>query len=104
VVKNPTTAEFDCPDHDLDDNHELDIISVVGTNRVVIQTISLGDKPADADGKVRFALNLQPIAFGDYVARARAVAGAIKSDDSADSNLFQRVPGKPGVTLKGNQD
>jgi hypothetical protein len=94
--KNPTTIEFSCPDHDRDDQHELKILQVTDTNRVTITTILLGDPPIDpVDGMVRTTINMQPIAFGTYVSTINASAGPDKSDDSAESNLWQRVPGRP---------
>jgi hypothetical protein len=99
TVKNPRTVEFTCQDHDRDDQHELDIIRVA--DGAVIQTLQLGDPAVDTDGKVRTVINVQPIAFGEYKARVRAVVGTLKSDDSADSNTFERVPGAPsGATVK----
>ena len=94
--KNPTVVEFFCQDHDRDDQHELKILQVVGTNRVIITTILLGDPPIDpVDGLVRTTINVQPIAFGQYVATVNAIAGTDKSADSDESNLFERSPGKP---------
>jgi hypothetical protein len=91
--KNPTTVTFNCADHDRDDQHELDIIRV--SDGAVIQTVLLGDPAADANGVVTATVNVQPIAFGQYKVRVRAVAGTVKSADSADSNVFDRVPGSP---------
>lgn len=100
-IKNPTAAEWVCPDHDVDTQHELTVLQVVGTNKVVITTLLLGD-PAylDATTKtVRSPINVQPIAFGDYVARVNAVVGTSKSDDSPESNAFTRAPGSPSKLL-----
>jgi hypothetical protein len=93
TVKNPTMLEFECPDHALDDQHEFDIVRV--SDGAVIQTLQLGDPAADATGLVRVSINVQPIAFGEYVGRVRAVAGTLKSGNSADSNRWERVPGAP---------
>lgn len=93
VAKNPTAVIFTCPDHATDTGHEVDIVSASGT---VMQTIAGGDPPADASGDVRITLNVQPIAFGEYFIRIRAIVGAMKSDDSTPSPIWQRVPGRPG--------
>jgi hypothetical protein len=95
-VKNPTIAEFVCADHDRDDQHELTIYQNTPTG-VLVTTILLGDPVyADAATKlVRSNLNVQPIAFGSYVAKVVAVAGTLKSDPSPVSNIFERVPGAP---------
>jgi len=95
IPKNPTLIEFSCPDHDRDDQHELKILQVTGTNRVTITTILLGDPPLDTDGMVRTTINVQPIAFGQYVATVNSIAGTEKSDPSDESNQFERVPGRP---------
>jgi hypothetical protein len=97
--RNPTLVEFDCPDHDRDTGHELKILQVTGTNRVLITTWSLGDPAAAPDGKIRVAINTQPLNFGEYVARATALAVVngvtVRSNDSEESNLFVRAPGNP---------
>lgn len=95
-IKNPTAVLFTCPDHALDDQHELDIIRV--SDMVVVQTILGGDPPADAAGDVRININVQPVAFGQYTIRVRAVAGALKSDNSAPTAIWERAPGAPTKT------
>lgn len=96
IVKNPRNVEFTCADHAQDTGHELDIINSSGT---VIQTLQLGDPPAGTDGIVRATINVQPIAFGVYTAKVRAVVGTSKSDDSLPSNQFERAPGSPGSVV-----
>ena len=91
-VKNPTGLEFTCPDHATDTGHEVDIINSAGT---VIQTLSVGD-PAEVAGKVTVKVNVQPITFGTYTFKVRALAGTIKSLDSVASDPWDRVPGQPG--------
>jgi hypothetical protein len=105
VVKNPTIAEFTCPDHDVDTQHELKVIRIEGTNKVIITTILLGD-PAYKDPATKLVsagINLQPIAFGDYIATVNVVVptatGVLRSDDSFESNPFQRAPGAPARVI-----
>jgi hypothetical protein len=99
VVNNPRAVLFSCPDHASDTGHEIDIIDSTGT---VIQTIQGGDPVADANGGVRIDINVQPIAFGNYSVKVRAVAGALKSADSLPAS-FSRVPGQPAnVKVSGN--
>lgn len=99
LVSNPRAVIFQCPDHAQDSGHEIDILNSSGA---VIQTIQGGDPAADANGDVRVDINVQPIAFGNYTVRVRAVAGALKSLDS-DPASFARVPGRPiGVRVSGN--
>jgi hypothetical protein len=99
VVRNPRSVTFTCPDHAQDDNHEIDIVRA--SDGVVVQTITGGDPPADAEGMVTIALNVQPVAFGTYTVRVRAVAAGIKSDASDSSDVWERAPGKPtGLIVK----
>ncbi len=106
VIKNPSAVEWNCPEHDADSQHELKIIRLEGANKVVITTILLGD-PAYVDvgtKLVRTDLNVQPIAFGDYVATLSVVVpvaggGTLKSEESAESNAFHRAPGAPSKPI-----
>ena len=93
VVRNPTQVTFMCPDHDQDTGHELDIVNAV--TGAVVQTLALGDPPADAQGNVMFAINVQPVQFGTYIVRARSTANGVKSANSPDSDVWERVPGPP---------
>jgi len=90
--RNPSAVLFTCPDHAADTGHEVDIVNAQGQ---VVQTIQGGDPPADANGDVRVALNVQPIAFGVYTVKVRATYGAIKSIDSEASETWERAPGQP---------
>lgn len=92
-VKNPRAIAFTCPDHATDTGHEVDVIDAKG---VVIQTIQGGDPALNAAGEVEIPLNLQPVAFGAYMFRVRATAGAVKSPDSVASEVWERTPGQPG--------
>lgn len=96
-VRNPTGVTFTCPDHALDDGHEVDIVdSVTG---VVLQTIQGGDPAADAQGIVTVQLNVQPVKFGTYVFIVRAKAGTNMSPNSPPSEVWMRSPGAPGVPV-----
>ena len=98
-VKNPSGLAFLCPDHATDSGHEVDIIRE--SDGVVIQTLSVGDPPLNAQGEVEVAINVQPVAFGQYRFAARATAGALESDTSVPSALWERVPGRPsGIVVK----
>jgi hypothetical protein len=96
IVKNPRNVEFTCSDHATDTAHELDIINASGA---VIQTLQLGDPPMGTDNIVRATINVQPIAFGTYTAKVRALVGTSKSEDSLPSNPFERAPGTPGSVI-----
>lgn len=92
-INNPSGLVFRCPDHGLDDQHEVDLVRV--SDSAVIQTLLVGDPPADASGDVTVAVNVQPVAFGRYVFVVRALAGALNSDSSAASPVWERAPGRP---------
>ncbi len=87
---------FTCPDHALDDGHEVDIVDSTG---VVVQTIQAGDPAADAQGNVSVVINVQPVKFGLYTFVVRAKAGALMSPNSPPSEVWQRSPGAPGIPV-----
>lgn len=91
-VKNPAAVEFTSADHATVTGYEIDILTSTGA---VLTTLSLG-KGTLADGVVTLPLNVQPIAFGVYTLRLRAVASpTLKSANSAVSDPWERVPGAP---------
>lgn len=90
-AKNPTAVEFMSADHAAVTGYEVDIL----TGTTVLTTLSLG-KGALAGGIVTLPLNVQPIAFGTYTLRVRAVASpTLKSENSVVSDPWDRVPGAP---------
>lgn len=91
-AKNPRGVAFICPDHSLDDQHEIDIIRE--SDGAVIATLLAGDPALNATGEVEVFLNVQPYTFGQYRFGVRAVAGLLKSE-TALSEVWERVPGKP---------
>lgn len=93
TLSNPRSVIFTCPDHAQDDQHEIDIVRV--SDGVVVATILGGDPPATTAGDVVIPVNVQPVAFGSYRFVARAVAGTLKSANSAPSPTWNRVPGEP---------
>lgn len=102
TVQNPRRVIFTASeDHDQLTAYEIDIVRV--SDGVVMQTISAGLPAPDGNGDVTVGLNVQPIAFGTYVVRVRAVAGTNKSVDSEPSNLWERVPGPPGKPSVGGE-
>jgi hypothetical protein len=94
AVVNPARLSFTCPDHDQDNQHEIDIINV--STGAVESTILGGDPAANAAGEVVIVLNIQPIKFGEKRFVVRAVAGTEKSESSAPSDVWRRSPGTPG--------
>lgn len=91
TVKNPRGVGFTCADHAADDAHEVQIVRA--SDGAVIQTIAGGD-PAAVAGEVVIPINVQPVAFGLYRFRVRALAGGLASD-WAESQVWERVPGAP---------
>lgn len=93
VIKNPSAVAFICPDHLTDDQHEIDIVRV--SDGTIVQTLLGGDPALNMDGEVVIPVNVQPVGFGLYRFIARAVAGGVRSDNSAPSPIWERAPGKP---------
>ena len=94
-VKNPRGVTITCPDHDRDDQHEVDIVRV--SDGQVVQTILAGDPAPNSTGDVDLLINVQPIAFGQYRFVVRAVAGSLKSENSQPSEIWERAPGAPSI-------
>ena len=93
LIKNPSAVAFLCPDHGADDQHEIDIVRV--SDGVVMQTLLGGDPPLSPAGEVVIVVNVMPVSFGSYRFVVRAVAGAVKSDSSVPSDIWERAPGRP---------
>src|SRR3990167_1388606 len=92
AVKNPSGVTFTSPDHETVTGYEVDVLS--GTS--VLTTLVLGKGTQAVDGVVTLPLNVQPIAFGTYTLRIRAVASPVlKSANSPASDPWERVPGAP---------
>jgi hypothetical protein len=94
--KNPTSLTFESADHSKVSGYEVDILTAAGA---VLQTVSVGKGTQDAAGVVTVTIPVQPLAFGSYTVRARAVAtvgpGTFKSADSTPSEVWERVPAQP---------
>lgn len=91
-VKNPTLLTFTSPDWAKVTSHEIEIIRT--SDSVVIQTL-VDSGPYDNED-ISVSINVMPVAFGEYVIKARACSAApcdgLQSDSS---NSWDRVPGKP---------
>lgn len=86
--KNPTLIEIaTCPDHALDDNHELEL-RLRGSG-VVVGTFLLGDPAAKATGAVEFDISKQVggLKLGEYDMRLR-----VKLTGAPDSDWTNVVP------------
>lgn len=92
-VKNPSKLSFTSIDHAQATGYEVDILN--GATGVLVQTLNTGKGTQDAAGVVTIQINVQPIIFGQYTFKVRAVAGAVKGDDSAASDLWERSPTSP---------
>lgn len=90
-VKNPTLLTFTSIDWATVDRHEIEIIRT--SDSVVVQT--LVDSGPYTDENIMVGINVMPVAFGEYVIMVRACAGTLCSDESDQSNLWDRVPGRP---------
>lgn len=87
AVKNPTKLSFSSPDHALATGYEVDILN----GATLVQTV-VTDKGTLAAGVTTLTLNVQPIAFGSYTFKVRAVAGTVKGDTSVASDPWERTP------------
>ena len=94
IPTNPRGVAFTCPDHAVDDGHDVEIR--VRATGATVQVINGGD-PAAVGGEVTINFNVQPIAFGSYDLVVRAKAGSLSSVNSPAAN-FDRVPGAPSGT------
>ena len=98
VPSNPTRVCFIASeDHDDVDSYALDLYAAGGA---LVQTIDMGlPLPVTTANGERWVswgdLNVMPVVFGQYFARARAIAAGVSGESSEDSNLFDRVPGRP---------
>jgi len=89
-VKNPTLLTFTSIDWASVTRHELHIVRT--SDNQAIQT--LVDNGPYTSENISIAINVMPVAFGEYYVVARACAAEC-SEDSDPSNLWDRVPGKP---------
>jgi hypothetical protein len=94
-IPNPTAIEFTpSPDHAQIDVYEVGWFLVGAASPVSVSDIG---KPApNASNICRATINVMPLAFNSYIAKARAKAGTVYSDWSDPSDVFLRQPGKPG--------
>ena len=90
-IANPTLLTFTSTDWDRVDRHELDIVQT--SDNAVVQTLTDNGPYTSLD--INVGINVQPVAFGEYLFVARACAGTLCSADSDPSNFWDRVPGKP---------
>lgn len=99
TIKNPSGLAFTCPDHSLDDNHEIDIVRE--SDGTVVQTLLVGDPSTDpTTGEVIVTVNVMPVTFGRYRFIVRSVASGVRSDNSTPSDIWERAPqstGKPRI-------
>jgi hypothetical protein len=95
TLPNPTGAEWTASvDHSTISAYEIGWFLGAATSPV--STVDVGKPTPNASNVCSVTINVMPLPFGEYVARVRAKAGTVYSEWSDPSNLFQRVPGKPG--------
>jgi hypothetical protein len=95
TIRNPSVATFTASvDHAQLSSYSIGFFLPGATDPV--QTSDLGKPTPDATQTCTVTLNVMPLTFGAaYVAKVKAVAGAVSSDWSTASNPFDRVPGPP---------
>lgn len=104
-VRNPTAAEFQSQDHNNTEvtGYEIVIWTCADTacaTRTQLQTIPIAKSaivpiPNTSPQEYRATLQVQPIAFGRYIAFIRVMAGTLASDFSLPSEVWLRGPGSP---------
>jgi hypothetical protein len=101
-LNNPGTGEFTAsPDHAAISQYEIGWFLIGGTSPVSV--LDIGKPTPDTipgcsapSPCIQFTFNVMPLPFNQYVAKVRGKAGEVYSDWSDPSNVFYRVPGKPG--------
>lgn len=95
TIANPTAVEFTpSADHAQIDTYEVGWFLAGATSPV--STTDIGKPTPNASNICRATINVMPLAFNSYTAKARAKAGTVYSDWSDPSDIFLRQPGKPG--------
>jgi len=93
-LRNPSGLCFTSADHANVTAYEIDIVKI--TDGTVLQTMIVQKSATTMVGtEVRVDVNVQPVAFGTYTFRARAVVATVKSIDSVPSDPWDRAPGQP---------
>ncbi len=97
TAKNPKWLAFTSVEHNNVEvtGYEVDVVRA--SDNVVIATLTYAkDQTAvNGAGEVMVEVKVQPVAFGTYYFVARTVAGALKSDNSTPSAIWERSPGSP---------
>jgi hypothetical protein len=95
TIRNPSVCTFTASvDHAQITSYTIGYFLPGATDPV--QTADLGKPTPDATSTITSTLNVMPLTFGAaYIAKVKAVAGAVASDWSTPSNPFDRVPGPP---------
>jgi hypothetical protein len=94
-IPNPTAIEFTPSlDHAQIDLYEVGWFLAGATSPVSVTDI--GKPTPNASNICRATINVMPLAFNSYTAKARAKAGTTYSEWSDPSDIFLRQPGKPG--------
>jgi hypothetical protein len=94
-IANPTAIEFTpSADHAQIDAYEVGWFLAGATSPV--STTDIGKPAPNAANVCRATINVMPLPFNSYTAKARAKAGTVYSDWSDPSDIFFRQPGKPG--------
>jgi hypothetical protein len=91
-VVDPSAVGFRCPDHGVDDGHEVDILD---DDDDVVATIEGGDPSAGEGGVVRIPLDVTSLEPGTYRFVVRAKTKTLESPDSPPSTLWQRSDPTP---------
>jgi hypothetical protein len=98
IPGNPTGAEFTpSPDHAAVSQYEIGWFLSGAVDPLSITDI--GKPTPDQNNVCRVTINVMPLPFNQYTAKIRAKAGDVYSEWSEPSNVFMRIPGKPGTPV-----
>lgn len=96
TVTNPGHIEYTVsPDHATLTKYVIGYFLPGATDPV--QTADLPLVTPDVQQKVTQPMNATPLGYGTYIAKIRAVAGAVQGEWSVASNAFDRAPFPPSA-------
>lgn len=98
AVHNPTAVTFTASvDHAAINNYVLGWFAIGATDPLM--EVNLSKPTPDGSQVCTATIDARPLAFGSYIVKVRAVAGAVTSEWSEPSNLGIRSPFPPTVPV-----
>jgi hypothetical protein len=87
MVVNPSSISFTCSDHDIDDEHEVEVVRV--DTGEIVRTMLLGDPPLTGSFVIA-QVDFRSLRPGHYAVRVRVRSGGESADMSDPSPVWQR--------------